>query len=162
MVLRDRRNINSVDFSLKACSGAMGIWVSSINFYINDIACPPQPQVWRMPKLNLKFHDSTIKFMFSKHQNKMILAIILLNSSSYVNLSTSVASFAPSTMMTSTASMTSANSLTSKMQALSLMSGFLGLSQLYSLFLWYWSIKKSNFSLMFDTVEASLWHLYEM
>jgi hypothetical protein len=37
----------------------MGIWVSSINFYINDIACPPQPQVWRMPKLNLIFHDST-------------------------------------------------------------------------------------------------------
>ena len=53
MVLRDGRINNFVDFSLKACSGAMGIWVSSINFYINDIACPPQPQVWRMPKLNL-------------------------------------------------------------------------------------------------------------
>ena len=58
MVLRDGRINDFVDFSLKACSGVVGIWVLSINFYINDIACPPQPQVWRMPKLNLKFHDS--------------------------------------------------------------------------------------------------------
>ena len=50
-----------VDFSLEACSGALGIWVSSINFNINDRACPPQPQIWRIPKLNLKFHDSTKK-----------------------------------------------------------------------------------------------------
>ena len=61
MVLRDGRINNFVDFSLKACSGVVGIWVLSINFYINDIVCPPQPQVWRMPKLNLKFHDSNRK-----------------------------------------------------------------------------------------------------
>ena len=56
-----------------------------------------------------------------------------------------MASFAPSTMMTLTASMTSANSLTSKMQALSILSAFLGLSHFYSLFLWYWSIKNPIF-----------------
>ena len=61
MVLRYGRINNFIDFSLKACSGVMGIWYSSIIFYINDIACPPQPQVWRMPKLNLKFQDSTKK-----------------------------------------------------------------------------------------------------
>ena len=47
----------------------MAIWVSTINFHINCIACPPQPQVIRMAKLNMKFH-----------QNKVILAITLLNS----------------------------------------------------------------------------------
>ena len=51
MVLRGRRINNFADFSLNACSAAMGIWVSSINFYINDTGCPPQPQVWRLPKL---------------------------------------------------------------------------------------------------------------
>ena len=61
MVLRDGRINNFVDFSLKSCSRGVDIWVLSINFYINDIACPPQPQVWRMPKLNLKFHDSNRK-----------------------------------------------------------------------------------------------------
>ena len=61
MVLRGRRINNFADFSLNACSAAMGIWVSSINFYINDTGCPPQPQVWRLPKLNLEFHDSTQK-----------------------------------------------------------------------------------------------------
>jgi hypothetical protein len=52
---------------------------------------------------------------------------------------TSVASLAPSAMMTSTASMTSAASLTlklPKMQALCILSGFFGLSHLDSLFLW--------------------------
>ena len=61
MVLRGRRINDFADFSLKTCSAAMGIWVSSINFYINDTGCPPQPQVWRLPKLNLEFHDSTQK-----------------------------------------------------------------------------------------------------
>jgi hypothetical protein len=45
MILRDGRIHNFIDFSLKACSGAMGIWDLSIIFYINDIAYPPQPQV---------------------------------------------------------------------------------------------------------------------
>ena len=57
---------------------------------------------------------------------------------------TSVASFAPSVMMTSTALMTSKASLTSKlqnMQALCILSGFLGLSHLDSLFLWDLSLK---------------------
>jgi hypothetical protein len=45
MVLRGGRINYFVDFSLKACSEDMGISVSSINFYINDIASPPQPQV---------------------------------------------------------------------------------------------------------------------
>ena len=61
MILRGRRINNFADFSLNACSAAMGIWVSSINSYINDTDCPPQPQVWRVPKLNLEFHDSTQK-----------------------------------------------------------------------------------------------------
>ena len=61
MVLRGRRINNFADFSLNACSAAMGIWVSTINFCINDTGCPPQPQVWRLPKLNLEFHDSKQK-----------------------------------------------------------------------------------------------------
>ena len=61
MVLRGRRTNNFANFSLKACWAAMGIWVSSIIFYINDTTYPPQPQVWRIPKSNFKFHDSTQK-----------------------------------------------------------------------------------------------------
>ena len=67
---------------------------------------------------------------------------------------TSVASLAPSAMMTSTASMTSAASLTlrfAKMQALCILSGFLDLSHLDSLFLWDWSLK-FQFSMIFGTL----------
>ena len=49
-----------------------GHLVSSNNSYINDKACPTQPQVGRTPKLNLKFHDSTKKNVL-KHQNKKFL-----------------------------------------------------------------------------------------
>ena len=55
-----------VDFPVDAWPWAMDIWVSYINFYINGKACPPQPQVWMMSKLNLKFHDSTPKKLFFK------------------------------------------------------------------------------------------------
>ena len=51
-----------------------------------------------------------LKIFFSKHQNKVILAIRLLNSRSKVNLKNSMAPFA---MMTSTASMTSMASMAS-------------------------------------------------
>ena len=100
------------------------------------------------------------KLMFSKHQNKMILAITLSNSSSYVNLMTSVASLAPSAMMTSTASMTSAASLTlrlPKMQLLCILSGFLGLSHLDSLFLWDWSLKIQFFYAIWHPLFQRLW-----
>ena len=61
MVLRGGRINDFADFSLKACLEAIGIWVSLINFYINDTTYPPQPPVWRIPKSNFKFHDSTQK-----------------------------------------------------------------------------------------------------
>ena len=71
-----------------------------------------------------------------------------------MNLTTSVASLASSAMMTSTASMTSPASLTSekpKIQVLSILSDFLGLSHLESLFLWDWSLK-IQFSMLFGTL----------
>ena len=67
---------------------------------------------------------------------------------------TSVASLAPSSMTTSTASMTLTASLTSKlpkMLALYILSGFLGLSHMDSLFLWDWSLK-IQFSVIFGTL----------
>ena len=70
MVLRGRRINNFADFSFNACSVAMGIWVSSINSYMNDTGCPPQPQFWRLPKLNLEFNDSTQKINVFKTSKK--------------------------------------------------------------------------------------------
>ena len=74
MVLRGRRINTFVDFSLKTCSGAMGTWVSSINFYIlkwhglSSTASSLKDtkielEIPWLPKLNLKFHDSTQKFL---------------------------------------------------------------------------------------------------
>ena len=79
------------DFSLDASSGAMGFESSTASVLKYAIL------------LDLKVHDSTRSF--EENQNKVILAIRLLNSRSKVNLTTSVASMAPSVMMTSTPSM---------------------------------------------------------
>ena len=153
MVLRGRRINNFADFSLDACSAVMGIWVSSINFYINDTGCPPQPQVWRLPKLNLEFHDSKQKinvFKTSKSDDfsHYIIKFKLLSESD--DLSGLIGSISHDDL-------NSLNDLHSlfdlklpKMQALCILSGFLGLSHLDSLFLWDWSIKIQFF--------CDIWH----
>ena len=51
---------NFVDFSLKACSGAMCIWVSSINFYINDFLAK-----LIILDFEIIFFIRTLYFMFS-------------------------------------------------------------------------------------------------
>ena len=67
--------------------------------------------VLREGKISLKFQEGIQKIIFSKHQNKMILASILLTLRIRVVLKTSVASV---DMITSLASMTSTASLASK------------------------------------------------
>ena len=71
-----------------------------------------------MAEFNLKFHHSAQKYFFSKHQNKVILAISLLISKTEVVLKTSVTSMTSSDVIKSLASMTSTASLASKSQKL--------------------------------------------
>jgi hypothetical protein len=71
-----------------------------------------------MAEFDLKFHHSVQIFFFSKHQNKVILAINLLISRTSVVLKTSVALMTSTDMITSLASMTSTASLASKNQKL--------------------------------------------
>ena len=98
--------------------------------------------VLRECKISLKFQEFFQKFVFSKHQNKVILAFILLILRLWVVLKTSVASMTSTDMITSLASMTSTASLASKNQkqpALYILSDFpgirnlSGLNDLYSL-----------------------------
>jgi hypothetical protein len=59
-----------------------------------------------MTEFHLKFHHSVQNFLFSKHQNKVILAISLLISRTSVVLKTSVAPMTSTDMIKSLASMT--------------------------------------------------------
>ena len=67
-----------------------------------------------MAEFHLKFHYSIQYFLFSKQQNKLILAISLSISRSKVGLKISVALMTATDMITSLASMTSTASLASK------------------------------------------------
>jgi len=71
-----------------------------------------------MAEFHLKFHHSVQKFVFSKHQKKVILAISLLIPRVKVVLKTSVALMTSTDMMTSLASLASTASLASKNQKL--------------------------------------------
>ena len=170
MVLRDGRINNFVDFSFKACSEGIGIWVSSINFYISDTGCPPQPQVWRLPKLNLEFHDSKQKinvFKTSKWDDfsHYIIKFKLLSESD--DLSGLIGSISHDDLN----SLDDLDSLfdlkiTKNASVLYIewfswpqppgQPLFMGLIIKNPIFLWYLA------PLLLEAVEASLWHLHEI
>ena len=51
-------------------SGGLDISVSSTCFQKSNIDWPQQPPTEKVRKFNMIFHDSTKKFVRSKHQNK--------------------------------------------------------------------------------------------
>ena len=51
MVLRGRRINNFVDFSLKSCSVAAGIWLLTLIFHKSAKGWPPQPLKERLPNI---------------------------------------------------------------------------------------------------------------
>ena len=65
----------------------------------------------KLLKFNMSFHDSVEKVLFSKHQNKVILVLKLLNSRTWKTLKSTVVIF--QALKTSPASLTSAASATS-------------------------------------------------
>ena len=89
-----------------------------------------------MAEFHLKFYHSVQKFVFSKHQKNVILAISLLIPKVKVVLKTSVALMTSTDMITSLASMTLTASLAFKNQkqlALYTLSDFPGIRNLSSL-----------------------------
>ena len=167
MVLRGRRINNFADFSLNACSAAMGIWVSSINFYINDTGCPPQPQVWRLPKLNLEFHDSTQKINVFKTPKKddsshCIIKFKLLSESDDLSGLIDYISHGDLNSLDDLDSLfdlKNASALDTEWFSWPQPPGqplFVGLIIKNPIFLWYLAPS------LLEAVEASLWHLYEI
>ena len=48
----------------------LDIWVLSTRFWKSNIGWPKHPPTEKVLKLNMIFHDSTQKILFSKHRNK--------------------------------------------------------------------------------------------
>ena len=72
MALRGRKIENFDDISLAAWTPGLPICVSLTSFQKSSMGWPQQPLIEKVLKLklNLIFHDSTPKNIFSKHQNK--------------------------------------------------------------------------------------------
>ena len=72
---------------------------------------PQRPPTEKLLKFNMSFHDSVEKLLFSKHQNKVILVLKLLNSRTWKTLKSTVVIL--QALKTSPAPLTSAASATS-------------------------------------------------
>jgi hypothetical protein len=72
---------------------------------------PQRPPTEKLLKFKLSFHDSVEKSLFSKHQNKVILVLRLLNSRTWKTQKSTVVIF--QALEASPASLTSAASATS-------------------------------------------------
>ena len=76
-----------------------------------DLMRPQRPRTEKLLKFNMSFHDSVEKVLFSKHQNKVILVLKILNSRTWKTQKSTVVVF--QALETSPASLTSAASATS-------------------------------------------------
>ena len=104
--------ICKLDFlKVSVYSWGWGIWVSSTRFKKSNIGWPQQPLTEKVLKFNIGFHDSVKNFFFSKHENRIIFALKLMNSRSRMTQKSSVVIFRA--LKTSAASLTSAASATS-------------------------------------------------
>ena len=65
-------------------------WSTIWNFF--DLTRPQHPPTEKVLKFNISFHDS-VKFFFSKHQNKVILVLKWLNSRTWKTLKSTVVIF---------------------------------------------------------------------
>ena len=70
MALKGRKIKNLDDISLAAWSQGLPICASSTSFQKSSISWPQQLLTEKVLKFNLIFHDSTLNFFFSKHQNR--------------------------------------------------------------------------------------------
>ena len=104
LALRDRRTKIIFGLWCLAASGGADICVSSTSFQKNGIGWPQQPPTEKVPKLNLKFHDSTQNSFFQNIKIKV-------NSNPWMTLKSSVVIFPG--LKTSGASMTSVASTAS-------------------------------------------------
>ena len=89
----------------------MDFCVSSITFQKINIGWPQQPLTENELKFKMGFHDSVKNIFFSKHENRIIFALKLMNSRSRMTQKSSVVIFRA--LKTSAASLTSAASATS-------------------------------------------------
>jgi hypothetical protein len=90
-------------------SADLDIWISSTTFQKNNIGWPQQPLTYKVPKINLIFHDSNKKYLFSKYQNKAEFRDLndsAVISSDFSGLRTFAASMGSTASTTSVASMT--------------------------------------------------------
>ena len=86
LALRDRRTKILFGLWCLAASGGADICVSSTSFQKNGIGWPQQPPTEKVPKLNLKFHDSTQNSFFQNIKIKV-------NSNPWMTLKSSVVLF---------------------------------------------------------------------
>ena len=77
----------------------------------SNIGWPQQPLKEKMLKCNMIFYDTVKTFLFSKHQNQVILVLKLLNSRTWITLKSSEVIFQD--LKTSPASLTSVASVSS-------------------------------------------------
>ena len=87
-----------------ACSGGYDIWISLTSFQKSNIGWPQQPLTEKVLKFNMPLHDSTIKDILSKHQNKAEFKDLddsEVFSSNFPVLRTSAASMTSTTSMAS-------------------------------------------------------------
>ena len=76
-----------------ACCHISTIWVSSKKNQKSNIGWPQQPLTEKMLKFNMIFYATVKTFLFSKHQNQVILVLKLLNSRTWITLKSSVVIF---------------------------------------------------------------------